>query len=110
MAPSQEPHVQRNGAGAVFAWCFPCMLAFVLFLFSFPIDRAIPFWPRWSIAETFYFWFIFPAPIASVIAFVVFLRRRHIASFTRKLIWMTLSISLLVNGFMLIAIWAAFYF
>ena len=83
----------------------------MLFLFSFPIDRTIPVLPRWNIAEGFFFWFSLAAPIASAIAFVVFLgRRKGIAPFTRRLVWVTLFISFLINGIMLIALWAAFYF
>lgn len=85
----------------------------MFFLFSFPIDRSIPFWPHWTIAEISFLWFIFVAPVATAIAFVVFLKRRRlarIALFRRTLVWTTLTVSLLVNGFMLLALWAAFYY
>jgi hypothetical protein len=107
VAAWQESSTHRNDMRVVFAWCSPCLLAFALFLFSPSIGR-LPFWPRWSIAETLFFWDIFIAPLATVIAFLIFLRRRrHIASFTRKLGWTMLTITLLVNGFMLLALWFA---
>ncbi len=98
--------------GSIFFWCLPSLVGFVLFLFSFPIDRIIPFWPHWSIAEIFFAWFIFVVPITVVIAFVVFVKRKraaNIALLTRSLVWVTLAVSLLVNLFMLLGAWASTY-
>ena len=89
------------------------MLGFVVFLFSFPIYRPFPFWPHWSIAEVFFLWFMLVAPIAIAISIVIFLKRRRagrIAPLTKVLVWATLTVSLLVNGFMLLGLWAAFYY
>ena len=89
------------------------MLGFVLFFFSFPIDRRIPFWPHLMIVDIFFQWFLFVTPLATVIAFVLFMRRRRsgrIDKFNRKLIWVTVTISLIVNALMLFAIWGAIYF
>jgi hypothetical protein len=110
---SQELSLPRSKVGAVFIWCLPCLLGLVLFFFSFPIDRQIPFWPRLTIVEIFFLWFIFVTPITTVIAFVVFVKRRGlggIAGFTRLLIWATITVSMLVNVFMLVAMWAAIYY
>ena len=47
----------------VLLWCFPSLLGFLFFLFSFPIGRSIPFWPRVNVAEVFFFWFLIITPI-----------------------------------------------
>jgi hypothetical protein len=105
--------LSRNKVGAVFIWCLPCLLGSVLFFFSFPIDRRIPFWPHLMIVDIFFRWFLFVTPLATVIAFVLFMRRGQaggIDRFNRKLIWVTVIISLIVNAVMLFAIWGAIYF
>jgi hypothetical protein len=110
---SRKFPLSRNKVGAVFIWCQPCLLGCVLFFFSFPIDRRIPLWPHLMIVDIFYLWFLFVTPIATVIAFVMFMKRRRlnaIAKSTRSLIWATLTVSVLVNAFMLFAIWGAIYF
>jgi hypothetical protein len=110
---SQEQPLSRNKVVAVFNWCLPCLLGAVLFLFSFPIDRSIPFWPHMMIVEIFFLWFLFVTPPATVIALVVFMKRKRsdaIPTFTKSLIWTTLALSILVNAFMLIGLWAAIYF
>jgi hypothetical protein len=97
----------------VFIWCLPCLLGFVLFFFTFPIDRKIPFWPHLTIYQVFFQWFLFVTPITTAIAIMVFMKRRRlggIARFTRLLVWVTVTVSLLANAFMLVAIWAAIYF
>lgn len=110
---SQELPLSRNKVGAVFTWCLPCLLGSVVFFFSFPIDRRIPFWPHLMIVDIFYLWFLFVTPVATVIAFVVFTKRRRlgvIAKSTKSLIWATVTVSVLVNAFMLFAIWGAIYY
>ena len=80
---------------------------------SFPIDREIPFWPHWTFAEAFFLWFIFISPITIFIGFVVYLKRRkhgRIRPLIRFAMWTTLTLSLVVNGFMLLGLWAAFYY
>jgi hypothetical protein len=37
-------------------------------LFSFPLDRKIPFWPHFTIVEIFFLWLPFITPITTVIA------------------------------------------
>jgi len=102
----------QKAAWPVFVLCLPALGGFVLFLFSFPIDRQIPFWPRLNVAEVFALWFVFVAPITTVIATVALIRRRrsaHIATFTRVLAWTAIALSVLVNVLMLLGMWAATY-
>jgi hypothetical protein len=102
----------QKSAWPVFLWCLPALGGFVMFLLSFPIDRQILFWPRLSLAEMFTVWFLFVAPIATIIAAVALIRRRrsaHIATFTRVLAWTTIAVSVLVNAFILVGMWAATY-
>ena len=47
------------------------------------------------IVDIFYLWFLFVTPVATVIAFVVFMKRSRlgvIAKFTRSLIWATVTV------------------
>jgi hypothetical protein len=102
----------QESAWPVFVWCLPAIGGFVMFLLSFPIDRQIPFWPRLSFAEIFTLWYLFVTPVATMIAVVALIRRRrlaHIATFTRVLAWATITISVLLNAFMLVGMWAATY-
>jgi hypothetical protein len=102
----------QKAAWPIFAWCLPALGGFVMFLLSFPIDRHIPFWPRLSFAEILTLWFLFVAPIATIIAVVALIRRRrsaHIATFTRVLAWTIIAVSVLVNAFVLVGMWAATY-
>jgi hypothetical protein len=96
----------------VFVWCSPSLLGFVLFLFSFPIDRQISIWPHWPIAAIFFLWFIFVTPITTVVAFVVFVKRKrrdHLAQSTRFLLWGALTMTVLLDTFMLLGAWASTY-
>jgi cytochrome c-type biogenesis protein CcmH/NrfF len=71
-------------------------------VFSSTFGGTLLFWPRLSLAEMFTVWFLFVAPIATIIAAVTLIRRRrsaHIATFTRILAWTTITVSVLVNAF-----------
>ena len=46
MATSKTTLTPRKDVRPVFLLCLPALGGFMLFLFSFPIDRQIPFWPR----------------------------------------------------------------
>ena len=112
VAASDGKMPDQKAAWPIFVWCLPALGGFVMFLLSFPIDRQIPFWPRLSFAEIFTMWFLFVAPIATIIAAVALIRRRrsaHIATFTRVLAWTTIAVSVLVNAFVLVGMWAATY-
>jgi len=81
-------------------WCFPSLGGLALFLFSFPIDPQIPFWPHLQIAEIFAYWFVFVAPVATVIATVlIVMRRRHIPRLPKVIGWLAIVTSLLANAF-----------
>jgi hypothetical protein len=93
-------------------WCMPTLLSFVAFLLAFPIDRRIPFWPHLNLAEIFTVWFLFITPITTVIAIVALVKRKRIgrvALFTKSLVWTAIAVSLLVNAFVLIGMWASTY-
>jgi len=97
---------------SVFLWCLPALLGFAIFLAAFPIDRTIPLWPHLNFAEGFFFWFIFPAPIATAIAIVKFKRqkRSHQAFSASKLLgWIVVIVSVLVNALVLLGLWGATY-
>ena len=51
-------------------WCLPALLGFLAFLFAFPIDRRIPHWFPLNLAEILALWFLFIAPVTTVIAVV----------------------------------------
>jgi hypothetical protein len=91
-------------------WCLPSLLGFVAFLFSFPIDRQIPFRPHLSLAEILALWFLFITPVTTVIAIVMLVKRnriRRIPPFTKLLLWAAIAASLLVNAFVLLGMWAS---
>ena len=90
-------------------WCLPCLLALVLFLFSFPIDRKIPFWPNLNLAELYSLWFLFVTPISTLVAFIVLLRRRWMGG-TSILAWFLVIASVVVNALVLLGLYAAFAF
>jgi hypothetical protein len=94
-------------------WCFPSLLGFAVFLVAFPIDRRIPFWPRWDLAEIFTLWFLLITPITTLIAIVTLIKRKRRSSaslFAKSLVWAVITASLLVNAFVLLGMWAAFTF
>gem|GEM_PF-5155415 len=110
-APNGKMPYQKT-AWPIFMWCLPALCGFVMFLLSFPIYRQIPFWPRLSFAEIFTLWFLFVAPVTTIIAVVALIRRNRsaqITAFTGALAWTTIAISVLVNAFVLVGMWAANY-
>lgn len=91
--------------------CLPSLLGFLLFLFSFPIDRVLG-WTRVNVAEIFLFWFLAIAPIGIVIASLKLIRARRCKSFSARLTilaWTVITISVLANVFMLLGMWASTY-
>ena len=84
-------------------WYFPSLGGSALFLFSFPIDRRIPFWPHLQIAEIFAYWFVFVAPVTTVIVTVLLVtRRRHTPRLPKVIGWLAIVTSLLANAFVLL--------
>jgi hypothetical protein len=89
----------------------PTLNHFTLFL-AFPIDRQIPFWPHLNLAEIFTLWFLFIAPVATVIAIVTLTKRirtGRMTPFTKVLAWTAITVGLLVNAFVLLGMWASTY-
>ena len=89
-------------------WCLPALLGFVLFLFSFPIDRHVPL-THLTLVDAYALWFVFIAPATTIIAIVTFMRRRRTARMTpwvKSLTWIVIAVSLLVNALMLFSFWA----
>jgi len=112
VAAAEEVLPRRNKVWAVLVWCSPSLLGFVAFLVSFPIYRSIPFWPHLNVAEAYTLWFLFVAPVTTLIAIVVLVKRErlgHIAAFAKLLVWAAIILSLLVNVFVLLGMWASTY-
>ena len=112
MATAGTTLTPRKDVLPVFFWCLPALGGFVLFLFSFPIDRQIPFWPSLSIAELFTLWFLFITPVTTVVAIIVLIKRRkiiHLPRFFRFFAWSAIVTSVLLNAFVLVGMWAASY-
>jgi len=110
MTESEQTPLRQDKAWLPLWWCLPSLLGFVAFLFSFPIDRQIPFWPHLNLAEIFTLWFLFITPIATVIAIVLLIKRNRIGRTTRLiklLLWAAIAASLLVNAFVLLGMWAS---
>ena len=96
-------------AWAVPLWCLPCLLAFALFFFSFPIDRKVPVWPHLNLAELYSLWFLFVTPITTLVAFIVLIRRRWMGP-SSILAWFLVIASFVVNALVLLGLYAAFAF
>ena len=95
----------KSGSPAVGPWgvpllCMPCLLAFALFLVSFPIDRKIAFWPKLTIGELYLHWFLFVTPISTLIALILLIKRRVQAN--KFLAWLLVIVSVLANAFVIL--------
>jgi len=93
-------------------WCLPVLLGFLAFLFSFPIDRRIPHWFPLNLSEISALWFLFVTPVTTVIAIVTFVkhsRRVRMKTSTKLFMWATIAVSLILNAFVLLGLWAATY-
>lgn len=94
----------------VLVWCLPSLGGFAGFLASFPIDRQISFWPHLNLAEIFGSWFLFITPIACAVAIVKFIgqaRRSHASRVSKSLLLVAITVSILVNLFVLFGLYAA---
>jgi hypothetical protein len=85
------------------------LLGFVAFLVAFPIDRKVPFWPHWSLAEGFANWFLFVTPPAIICAIVTFRRRarRGYLSSSKGLLLAAIIVAVLLNLLLLFGLYAA---
>jgi len=100
----------RSKSWRVIGWCLPVLLGFVVFLIAFPIDRKIPFWPHWSLAEVFGAWFLFVTPPATVVAIVTYRRHArlgHISSTPKWLLLVAMTVAILLNLLLLFGLYAA---
>jgi hypothetical protein len=92
----------------VLGWCLPALLGFSAFLLAFPIDRRIPFWPHLSLAEVFGVWFLLVSPVTTMVAIVMFARPRKLFPSLRKwLLVAAVTVSVLLNLFVLLGLYAA---
>jgi hypothetical protein len=113
MADPEGSFPVRSKIWSPLLWCLPSLLGFALFLVAFPIDRRIPFWPRWDLAEIFTLWFLLITPVATLIAIVKLTKRKRrscASPFAKSLAWGVIAVSLLVNAFVLFGMWAAYTF
>jgi hypothetical protein len=101
-----EETSSRNGKiWLSFCLCLPSLLGFLAFLFSFPINRQISFWPHEAIAEIFVKWFLFITPLTTVIAVITLIKQRQANEmiFRVKLLsWVAVVVSLIVNAIVLL--------
>jgi hypothetical protein len=105
VANSEEPSSRKGAMWLSLWWCLPSLLGFVAFLFSFPIDRQIPFWPHQSIAEIFVQWFLFVTPVTTAIAIITLIKRRRAIEMTlgiKLLSWTAVAVSLATNAIVLL--------
>jgi hypothetical protein len=89
----------------VLAWCLPSLLGLRLLFFSIFIadDKILP--PH--VREFYFVWFLFVAPVATLIAFLVFVRRKwtgRVAILPALLACVVLIVSVLANLFALLAV------
>ena len=94
----------------VLVWCLPSLGGFAGFLASFPIDRQISFWPHLNLAEIFGSWFLFVTPIACAVAIVKLirhLRERNASRISKSFLLLAITVSVLVNLFVLFGLYAA---
>jgi hypothetical protein len=105
VASSEKALQDQSKTWAPLWWCLPSLFGFLTFLFAFPIDRRIPFWPHISLAEVFTLWFLFMAPVATITAIVTLMkciRAGRIAPGAKLLVWIAIAVSLVVNAFILL--------
>jgi hypothetical protein len=101
--PAEKVTPRKTNLWPVFSLSLPSLIAFVLFLLSFPIYRPIPFWPHWEVAEAFAAWFVAVTPVSTLIAIVVLIkRRRGAARLPRVVAWLTIAVSVLANVLVLL--------
>ena len=112
MTGSEETLLRQDKIWLSLWWCLPSLLGFLAFLIAFPIDRSIPFWPHLNLAEILTLWFLFITPITTIIAIVTLLKRnrtRRRAPFAKLLVWTAIAVSLILNAFILLGMWASTY-
>lgn len=109
---SEESSIREGKIWLSLRWCFPALLGFLAFLVAFPIDRRIPHWFPLNLAELFTLWFLFVTPITTIIAIVTLLKREQtgrMSPFIKLLAWTAVSVSIVLNAFVLLGMWASTY-
>jgi len=112
VANAEESSLPQGKIWLSLRWCLPALLGFLAFLVAFPIDRRIPHWSPLNFAELFTLWFLLVTPITTVIAIVTLLKRKRmgrIPPFIRLLAWTAIAVSILLNVFVLLGVWASTY-
>ena len=92
--------------------CSPSILGFTVFLFSFPLDRHLPFHLSWTVFDAFFVFFLV-APMFTLIAFVLTIRRAFaslVSSKSKVIAWAILALTIAINVFTVIGILAAAYY
>jgi len=105
VANSGEPSFRKGTIWLSLCLCLPSLLGFLAFLFSFPIDRQIRFWPHETIAEIFVRWFLFITPVTTAIAIITLIKRRRAREMTlwvKLLSWTAVAVSLVINAIVLL--------
>jgi len=98
---------------AVIWLCLPTWLGVGLFLLSFPLYRPIPVFRAATYAEVFFVWWILVDPLINLAAIVLMLSKRRRIGLTKGAkigAIVTLAITVLVNAFFALGMWAAFYY
>ncbi|MGB6882921.1 MAG: hypothetical protein WBE10_02605 [Candidatus Acidiferrum sp.] len=112
MRNSEETPLPLGKIWSSFRWCLQTLLGFLTFLFAFPIDRRIPFWPHLNLAEILALWFLFITPVTTVFAIVTLMkhkRTQRLPVFGKLLVWTAIAASVVVNLFVLVGMWASTY-
>jgi len=110
-----KPDKMSPGSGKIWSplrWCLPALVGFLLFLLAFPIDRRIPHWFPLNLAEMFTLWFLFITPVTTVIAIVTLVKGKRAAPkalFATLIAWTAIAVSLVMNVFVLLGMWASTY-
>jgi hypothetical protein len=105
VANSGEPSFLKGTIWLSLCLCLPSLLGFLAFLFSFPIDRQIRFWPHETIAEIFVQWFLFITPVTTTIAIIRLIKRRRAKEMSLRvklLSWTAAAVSLVINAIVLL--------
>jgi Mn2+/Fe2+ NRAMP family transporter len=112
--PTPNVAVQRTQGHSMkrVVWlCSPTVLGFVVFLFSFPLDRPLPF-SRLSVFDALFLW-SFVAPMFTIAAMIAASRRRFRESTpvrTKIGAWTIIIFAVCLNVFLITGFLAAAYY
>jgi len=83
----------------------------LLFVFLFPISRALPVWPHITIGEGFFYWFLTITPITIIVAITRAMRcsrKRQLQLGVKVAAWGLIVLSIILNGVVVVELLAAF--